>query len=96
MVNTADLLLYVFPSSIFGPFYSNLVHFLSSGPVVAMELMGDEAVSVWRKLLGPADLAVARKEAPQSARAQFGTDGIKNVGHASDSLAAAARVRMQS
>lgn len=61
-----------------------------------MELMGDEAVSVWRKLLGPADLAVAQKEAPQSVRAQFGTDGIKNVGHASDSLAAAARVSMLS
>uniref|UniRef100_A0A3B4U418 Nucleoside diphosphate kinase homolog 7 n=1 Tax=Seriola dumerili TaxID=41447 RepID=A0A3B4U418_SERDU len=69
----------------------NLVQFLSSGPVVAMELMGDEAVSIWRRLLGPADSAVARREAPQSVRAQFGTDGIKNVGHGSDSLAAAAR-----
>uniref|UniRef100_A0A3Q3GKN2 Nucleoside diphosphate kinase homolog 7 n=1 Tax=Labrus bergylta TaxID=56723 RepID=A0A3Q3GKN2_9LABR len=69
----------------------NLVQFLSSGPVVAMELMGDEAMSIWRRLLGPADSAVARKEAPLSVRAQFGTDGIKNVGHGSDSVAAAAR-----
>uniref|UniRef100_A0A7N6A129 Nucleoside diphosphate kinase homolog 7 n=1 Tax=Anabas testudineus TaxID=64144 RepID=A0A7N6A129_ANATE len=69
----------------------NLVQFVSSGPVVAMELMGDEAISIWRRLLGPADSAVARREAPQSVRAQFGTDGIKNVGHGSDSLAAAAR-----
>lgn len=76
------------------PFRSNLVQFVSSGPVVAMELMGDEAMSIWRRLLGPADSAVARKEATQSVRAQFGTDGIKNVGHGSDSLAAAARVRM--
>lgn len=73
------------------PFFNNLVQFVSSGPVVAMELMGDEAMSIWRRLLGPADPAVARKEAPQSVRAQFGTDGIKNVGHGSDSLAAAAR-----
>uniref|UniRef100_A0A671V366 Nucleoside diphosphate kinase homolog 7 n=1 Tax=Sparus aurata TaxID=8175 RepID=A0A671V366_SPAAU len=73
------------------PFFNNLVQFVSSGPVVAMELMGDEAMSIWRRLLGPADSAVARKEAPQSVRAQFGTDGIKNVGHGSDSLAAAAR-----
>uniref|UniRef100_A0AAQ6A619 Nucleoside diphosphate kinase homolog 7 n=1 Tax=Amphiprion ocellaris TaxID=80972 RepID=A0AAQ6A619_AMPOC len=73
------------------PFCSNLVQFVSSGPVVAMELMGDEAMSIWRRLLGPADPAVARREAPQSVRAQFGTDGIKNVGHGSDSLAAAAR-----
>ncbi|CAJ1059837.1 nucleoside diphosphate kinase 7 isoform X2 [Xyrichtys novacula] len=69
----------------------NLVQFVSSGPVVAMELMGDEAMSIWRRLLGPVDSAVARKEAPQSVRAQFGTDGIKNVGHGSDSVAAAAR-----
>ncbi|KAI3369053.1 hypothetical protein L3Q82_026022, partial [Scortum barcoo] len=73
------------------PFFNNLVQFVSSGPVVAMELMGDEAVSIWRRLLGPADSAAARKEAPQSVRAQFGTDGIKNVGHGSDSVAAAAR-----
>uniref|UniRef100_A0A673CWN0 Nucleoside diphosphate kinase homolog 7 n=1 Tax=Sphaeramia orbicularis TaxID=375764 RepID=A0A673CWN0_9TELE len=73
------------------PFFNNLVQFVSSGPVVAMELMGDEAVSIWRRLLGPADSATARKEAPHCVRAQFGTDGIKNVGHGSDSLAAAAR-----
>lgn len=68
------------------------MQFVSSGPVVAMELMGDEAMSIWRKLLGPADSAVAQKEAPQCVRARFGTDSIKNVGHGSDSLAAAARV----
>lgn len=65
---------------------------MSSSPVVAMELMGNEAVSVWRKLLGPTDAAVAQKEAPQSVRARLGTDGVKNVGHGSDSLAAAAKV----
>ncbi|XP_056271349.1 nucleoside diphosphate kinase 7 [Pseudoliparis swirei] len=70
---------------------SNLVQFASSGPVVALELMGDEAVSVWRTLLGPADSSAARKEAPLSVRAQFGTDSLKNVGHGSESLAAAAR-----
>ncbi|CAG5861918.1 unnamed protein product [Menidia menidia] len=73
------------------PFYNNLVQYLSSGPVVAMELMGDEAMSIWRKLLGPPDSTVAQREAPQSVRGQFGKDGIKNVGHGSDSLAAAAK-----
>uniref|UniRef100_A0A4W5KNA8 Nucleoside diphosphate kinase n=1 Tax=Hucho hucho TaxID=62062 RepID=A0A4W5KNA8_9TELE len=65
---------------------------MTSGPVVAVELMGDEAVSVWRKILGPTDSGVARKEAPPSLRAQFGTDGTRNAGHGSDSLASAARV----
>lgn len=73
------------------PFFNNLVQFVSSGPVVAMELMGDEAVSIWRMLLGPTDSAVARREAPQSVRAQFGTDALKNVCHGPESLSAAAR-----
>ncbi|XP_031678150.1 nucleoside diphosphate kinase homolog 7 isoform X2 [Oncorhynchus kisutch] len=72
-------------------FFHNLVQFMTSGPVVAMELMGDEAVSVWRRILGPTDSGVARKEAPPSLRAQFGTDGTRNAGHGSDSLASAAR-----
>ncbi|XP_065096615.1 nucleoside diphosphate kinase homolog 7 isoform X3 [Paramisgurnus dabryanus] len=72
-------------------FFNNLVQFVSSGPVIAMELMGDEAVSVWRKVLGPTDSGVARKDAAHSLRAQFGTDGTKNAGHGSDSLASAAR-----
>ena len=80
-------------SLLFVFFSSNLVQFVSSGPVVAMELMGDEAMSIWRRLLGPGDSAVARKEAPESVRAKLGTDGVKNVGHGSDSIAAAARVR---
>ncbi|XP_076004744.1 nucleoside diphosphate kinase homolog 7-like [Genypterus blacodes] len=69
------------------PFFKDLVELLSSGPVVAIELMGDEAISVWQQLLGPADSAKAQKEAPLSIRGQFGTDAA----HASDSVTAAAR-----
>ncbi|XP_046893232.1 nucleoside diphosphate kinase 7 isoform X2 [Hypomesus transpacificus] len=73
------------------PFFNNLVQFMTSGPVVAMELMGDEAVAGWRRLLGPTDAGVARSEAAGSVRAQYGTDGTRNAGHGSDSLASAAR-----
>ncbi|XP_036395939.1 nucleoside diphosphate kinase 7 [Megalops cyprinoides] len=72
-------------------FFNNLIQFVTSGPVVAMEVMGDEAVSTWRKILGPTDSGLARKDARQSLRAQFGTDGTKNAAHGSDSLASAAR-----
>ncbi|PWA14467.1 hypothetical protein CCH79_00011105 [Gambusia affinis] len=75
------------------PYFNNLIQFITSGPVVAMELTGDEAMCIWRVLLGPPDSAVARQEAPQSIRAKFGTDAIQNVCHGSESLAAAARVR---
>ncbi|XP_071198380.1 nucleoside diphosphate kinase homolog 7 isoform X2 [Salvelinus alpinus] len=88
MINDANLIL---TKAKMTKLTCNLVQFMTSGPVVAMELMGDEAVSVWRRILGPTDSGVARKEAPPSLRAQFGTDGTRNAGHGSDSLASAAR-----
>uniref|UniRef100_A0A3B3RQ08 Nucleoside diphosphate kinase homolog 7 n=2 Tax=Paramormyrops kingsleyae TaxID=1676925 RepID=A0A3B3RQ08_9TELE len=72
-------------------FFNNLLQFITSGPVIAMDIMGDEAVSTWRELLGPTDSDTARREATQSLRARFGTDGTQNAGHGSDSLASAAR-----
>lgn len=59
-------------------FSSNSVQFLLLRPVVAMELIGKEAV--------------AQRDAPQNARAQMRTDGMKNLGH---STLAATRVRKQ-
>ncbi|XP_074855959.1 nucleoside diphosphate kinase homolog 7 isoform X2 [Carettochelys insculpta] len=73
------------------PFYNELLQFITSGPTVAMEILGDDAVSEWKKLLGPANSVVARSEAPDSIRAMFGTDGIRNAAHGPDSLASAAR-----
>lgn len=73
------------------PFFNNLVQHVSSGPVVAMELMGEEAISVWRRLLGPTESSSARGEAQESIRAQFGADGVQNAAHGSDTVTAAAR-----
>ncbi|XP_056414176.1 nucleoside diphosphate kinase 7 [Hyla sarda] len=72
-------------------FFNDLINFMTSGPIVAMEVIGDDAVSAWRKLLGPTNCSVARSESPQSIRARFGTDGTKNAAHGSDSIASAAR-----
>lgn len=49
---------------------------MSSGPVVAFELIGEGAIAKWRSLIGPTDSAAARSEAPASLRARFGA-GIK-------------------
>ncbi|XP_044297492.1 nucleoside diphosphate kinase 7 isoform X2 [Varanus komodoensis] len=73
------------------PYYNELLEFITSGPVVAMEILGDDAISRWKNLLGPANSVVARTDAPDSIRANFGTDGIRNVAHGPDSLASAAR-----
>jgi nucleoside-diphosphate kinase len=45
-----------------------LLEYICSGPVVAMELVGPDAVAQWRELLGPTDPARARDEAPGSIR----------------------------
>ncbi|KAM5179639.1 nucleoside diphosphate kinase homolog 7 [Mantella aurantiaca] len=72
-------------------FFNDLINFMTSGPIVAMEVIGDEAVASWRKLLGPTNSSVARGDSPESIRAKFGTDGTKNAAHGSDSIASAAR-----
>lgn len=58
-----------------------------------MEILRDDAICEWKKLLGPANSVVARADAPGSIRALFGADGIRNAAHGPDSFACAARVR---
>ena len=58
-----------------------------------MELIADDGIKKWRKLMGPTDCEVARKDAPGSVRALFGKDKTFNAVHGSDSSEAAQRVR---
>ena len=67
------------------PFYGELVEFMTSGPVVAAVLEGEDAIQRVREIIGPTDSEEARKTAPNSIRALFGTDKGKNAIHASDS-----------
>ncbi|XP_047559714.1 nucleoside diphosphate kinase 7 isoform X2 [Lutra lutra] len=73
------------------PFLNELIQFITSGPVIAMEILRDDALCEWKRLLGPANSGMARTEAPESLRALFGTDGIRNAAHGPDSFASAAR-----
>ncbi|CAK6439833.1 unnamed protein product [Pipistrellus nathusii] len=73
------------------PFYNELIQFITSGPVIAMEILRDDAICEWKRLLGPANSVVARADAPCSIRALFGTDCIRNAAHGPDSFACAAR-----
>ncbi len=70
------------------PFFESLVSFITSGPIVAMALEGDGAISFVRKTMGatnPAD------SAPGSIRGDFATDIGRNLVHGSDSPESAAR-----
>lgn len=73
------------------PFYNTLVGFISSDLVVGLELIADECVSKWRKLLGPTSPDKAKSDSPNSVRARFGTQGERNAAHGSDSPASALR-----
>jgi nucleoside-diphosphate kinase len=64
------------------PFYPEIEGFMSSRPVIAMALQGDDIVARVRDLLGPTD---SRKAAKGTIRGDFGTEMMKNVVHASDS-----------
>lgn len=73
------------------PFYNNLVEFISSDLVVGLELVADDCVGKWRRLLGPTSPAQAKKDSPSSIRAKFGTEGTHNAAHGSDSSTSAMR-----
>jgi nucleoside-diphosphate kinase len=65
------------------PFYPEIEKFMSSRPVVVMALQGASVVSRVRDLLGPTD---SRKAPKGTIRGDFGTEMMKNVVHASDSV----------
>jgi len=73
------------------PFYHDLTHFMSSGPVVLIGLERSRAIKAWRTLMGPTNSLKAREQQPHSLRAKFGVDGQKNATHGSDSPASAVR-----
>jgi nucleoside-diphosphate kinase len=69
-------------------FYPPLRDFVTSGPLVALVLEGDEAVEVVRALNGATD---GRKAAPGTIRGDFSLSNRENLVHGSDSPESAAR-----
>ncbi len=69
-------------------FYPPLRAFITSGPLVAMVLEGDEAIAVVRSLNGATDGRVA---APGTVRGDLSMSNRENLVHASDSAESAAR-----
>lgn len=69
-------------------FYPPLRAFVTSGPMVALVLEGDEAVEVVRALNGATD---GRKAAPGTIRGDLSLSNRENLVHGSDSPESAAR-----
>ncbi|MBI4177825.1 nucleoside-diphosphate kinase [bacterium] len=73
------------------PFFEELVRFITSGPVVAMRVEGDEAISRVREIMGATDY---KKALPGTIRADFAREITKNIVHGSDAPeTAAAEIR---
>lgn len=75
--------------------FEELIEFMSSGPCMTLVLSkgdtGEGVVEELRELIGPTDTELAKQAAPDSLRAQYGTDSRENAVHASDSHDTAAR-----
>lgn len=72
-------------------FFDELVAFMTSGELVALKLEKADAIKGWRALMGPTNFEVAKKEAPNSIRALYGSSMTKNASHGSDSIQSAVR-----
>ncbi len=70
------------------PFFTELVEYITSGPVFAMVLEGDSAISLLRKLCGSTK---AEDAAPGTIRGDYAMHTGLNIIHASDSPASAER-----
>ena len=70
------------------PFFAELVDFITSGPVVVAKVTGDDAIPIWRDLMGPTD---PKDAPPGTIRGDFASVITENVVHGSDSPESAAR-----
>ncbi|NWI97658.1 NDK7 kinase, partial [Pitta sordida] len=73
------------------PYYHELLQFIMSGPVLAMEILGDDAVSKWKAIVGPANPTATETDTLDSIRDNFGHGGLQNAAHGPDSVASAAK-----
>ncbi|XP_061408093.1 nucleoside diphosphate kinase homolog 5 [Lethenteron reissneri] len=71
--------------------FPSLVAYMSSGPILAMVLARHRATELWQQLMGPRNSEKARQSHPDSLRALYGTDELRNAVHGSDNPGAAER-----
>lgn len=63
-------------------FYSNLIEYMTSGQVVVLVLEGDNAVDIYRDLMGSTNPSEAKEE---TIRKLYAVDTTRNSVHGSDS-----------
>lgn len=66
------------------PEYLPLIENMSSGPVIVLEVRQQNAVASFRELCGPHDPEISRHLRPDTIRAKFGLDRVRNAVHCTD------------
>ncbi|XP_040271605.1 nucleoside diphosphate kinase homolog 5 [Bufo bufo] len=72
-------------------FFPSLTAYMSSGPIIALELARHDAINFWRQVMGPSNSLKAKETHPESIRAIYGTDDLRNAVHGSYCLTSAER-----
>ena len=70
------------------PFFGDLISYITSGPVFAMVLEGDDVISMVRKMVGATN---PKEAAVGTIRGDYAIDTGRNIVHASDSEESAER-----
>lgn len=65
------------------PFYRDLVNYMTTGPVIAQVLEGDNAIETHRRIMGATD---PKKADPGTIRKDFAASIEENVVHGSDAV----------
>jgi len=64
--------------------YNPLLEHLSSGPIIVMEVRQENVIQNFRKLAGPTDPEIAKHLRPNTIRAKFGHERVRNAVHCTD------------
>jgi nucleoside-diphosphate kinase len=66
------------------PEFVGIVEHMTTGPCIVMEVRQENAVQAFRALAGPSDPEIAKNLRPNTLRARFGVDKVKNAIHCTD------------
>ena len=66
------------------PEYGAIINHLITGPIIALEVRQEDVVNKLRAMVGPHDPEIAKVLRPNTLRAIFGIDRVRNVCHCTD------------
>ncbi|GAB6030851.1 NME NM23 member 5 [Chamberlinius hualienensis] len=73
------------------PYYDDLIEYMTSGPIAALVLSGDNVIESWKRAIGPSNVIKAKADQPNCLRAKYGTGEYRNAIHGSNDFIKAER-----